>query len=454
MTISATTIDPNKLPVIIAGAGPCGLVVALTLQKQGIPFVLYERASREKLCSNAGSGFDLAPTAVKILKDKLSVDMEKAMQSYNNLYFADMENRPINTYQFQDLPEADDFGSAIRSDLQNALLDMIMYDKAKEDDQNAILKCGVAVSSYENKDDHVEVNLSDGSTIKGLVLLACDGIHSAVRKHMHRNVNDDLNYCGQECWWGKTDVRPGSDLDRELRKIEKSSNITGSYAISLVGSHKHPGMFFAGPVGKMTYTWAYVLKQKNSPKANQTDDLIRRGGKILTEEAKRHELEASTSSRSKLLRLMIQETPASGITKAGFFDRKNLKLPFVDGRVALLGDAAHPQSPMMGQGANMAIVDGYVVATQLAAVERNMVATALAKYDCDVRRKDVNKVILGARSYGNIAVSSNRFVCWMTKKVLNHMPPSFVLSELEKGDKANKKFLERINQEVKSTIKV
>merc|ERR1712226_1588610 len=379
---------------------------------------------------------------------------KKAMHPYNCMYFADMENRPINTYQFQNLPKADDFGTANRSDLQNALLDVIMHDKATEDDQNAILKCGVAVSTYENKGDHVEVNLSDGSSVKGLVLLACDGIHSAVRKHMHRNVNDDLNYCGQECWWGKTDVRPGSELDLELREIEKSSNITGSCAISLVGSHKHPGIFFADQVGKMTYAWAYVLKQKNPPKANQTDDLVRRGGTILTEEAKRHELEASTSSRSKVLRLMIQETPASGITKAGFFDRKNLKLPFVDGRVALLGDAAHPQSPMMGQGANMAIVDGYVVATQLAAVKRNMVATALAKYDCDVRRKDVNKVILKARFHGNIAVSSNRLVCWLTKKLLNHMSPSFVLSELEKGDNANKKFVEKIDQEVKSTIKV
>mmetsp|Transcript_32893 Transcript_32893/g.49641 ORF Transcript_32893/g.49641 Transcript_32893/m.49641 type:complete len:152 (-) Transcript_32893:2986-3441(-) len=151
---------------------------------------------------------------------------------------------------------------------------------------------------------------------------------------------------------------------------------------------------------------------------------------------------------------MIQETPASGITKAGFFDRKKLKSSFVDGRVAVLGDAAHPQSPMMGQGANMAIVDGYVVATPLAAVKENMVATALAKNDCDVRRKDVNKVILRARSHGNIVESSNRLVCWMTKILLNHMPLSFVFSELEKGDKAIKKFVEKIDKEVKSTIKV
>lgn len=41
--------------------------------------------------------------------------------------------------------------------------------------------------------------------------------------------------------------------------------------------------------------------------------------------------------------------PAEDITYSGFFDRANQSLGYVDGLVALLGDAAHPQSPMMGQ---------------------------------------------------------------------------------------------------------
>ena len=49
-------------PVVIAGAGPCGLVAALTFEKAGIPYVIYEKTTTEKLCSNAGSGIDMAPT--------------------------------------------------------------------------------------------------------------------------------------------------------------------------------------------------------------------------------------------------------------------------------------------------------------------------------------------------------------------------------------------------------
>jgi 2-polyprenyl-6-methoxyphenol hydroxylase-like FAD-dependent oxidoreductase len=58
-----------KLPVVIAGAGPCGLVAAITLQKEGVRFVIVEGTARERLCSNVGSGFDLAPTAIDILKN-------------------------------------------------------------------------------------------------------------------------------------------------------------------------------------------------------------------------------------------------------------------------------------------------------------------------------------------------------------------------------------------------
>lgn len=35
----------NMLPVVIAGAGPCGLVAALTLEKAGVPYVFYEKTA-------------------------------------------------------------------------------------------------------------------------------------------------------------------------------------------------------------------------------------------------------------------------------------------------------------------------------------------------------------------------------------------------------------------------
>ena len=72
-------------------------------------------------------------------------------------------------------------------------------------------------------------------------------------------------------------------------------------------------------------------------------------------------------------------------------------------------------------------------------------------FDCDVRRKGINKVISDARYYGDIAVSRSRLKCWMFKTILKYSPPSFVASELVKGDKSNKMFVEAMDAAVNST---
>ena len=340
------------LPVIIVGAGPCGLVAALTLQQQGIPFVVLEQATREKLCSNAGSGIDMAPTAIRILEDELDVSLlaggeEAAMRAYDYLYVADMNETPVQAIRFQDVTFADDraFGFANRAGLQRVLL-------AKIEPEH--VQCGVSVQRFTQSSSSVEVHLSDGTTRKGSVLLACDGIHSAIRAHMHKDTTDELHYCGQECWWGKATVVPGSELDKALRDIETEQDMqvqpgSGAVGIGYIPTAKRPGCFFSCPVSEGTHAWAYILENKTSPLAKQSDDLTRRGGTVLTPEQKRQELLDQHDDMAKLMRLIVEATP--DVTRAAFFDRKNLNLPYTQGRVALLGDAAHPQSPAMGQGA-------------------------------------------------------------------------------------------------------
>lgn len=131
-------------PVIIAGAGPCGLVAALTLQHHHVPFIVYERASRAKLCANTGSGIDMAPTAVKILAEHLQLELSTAMRPYECMYIGALrEKKTTNqkttkmkttnalvTYQFQDLPLAQDFGFSNRAELQKALLAALTHGVA------------------------------------------------------------------------------------------------------------------------------------------------------------------------------------------------------------------------------------------------------------------------------------------------------------------------------------
>lgn len=536
-TTNSTESAPTqlRLPVIIAGAGPCGLVAALTLQQQGVPFILYERASSvDKLCSNTGSGIDISPTVIEILGKQLHVDMSTAMLPYDSMYIGTLQDRPEQKpyvkYNLQDLSNAQDFGFSNRSELQKSLISSLhkglLVSSSPKDHQSpeeaedkeepgplelkleSILRCNTEVVEYENHEDRVVVTIrtrtGDGdhstSTIEGSVLLACDGIHSAIRKHMNRPNNknshkeDEYNAIGQDVWWGKTEIIPGSKLEQELQQLQQQEQLTGTLALSFLGTPQNPGGFFSCYVSEHTHAWVYFTKSNKDKKNNDpnpTNDLVRRGGTVLTEEMKQRELIApfllstnnkkqqkknttnnNSSSMNPLVQLFMQETVASDITRAGFYDRKHLDLPYVDGRVALLGDAAHPQSPVMGQGANMAMVDGYVLGRRLAAAFGSTTGTinttnistgtstcpatgtdaavyqALVDFDDKIRRKGVNKVIQEARFISKVAVTENKFKDWCMKTILKISPPSRVIAQEVSGDLTNKIFVETMERDL------
>lgn len=401
--------------------------------------------------------------AIEILDDQLGLADKDWMKPYDYMHLADTKGRKVALWDLKSLKlkkvsEGRSFGFASRSGLQHALLDTL---NLKDDDGNIKaeddrLRCNASVVSYQNMNGFVRVELNDGTKVDASALLACDGIHSAVRKHMHKDVDDSLNYCGQECWWGKTTVKPGSELDNELRRLiasEKNMEKDGNTSLIAIGTKDTPGVFFSCEIASNEHAWAYVLANKTPPSANATNDLTRRGGSVLTAEEKKREIDDMVADCSKVLKLIVQQPSPGEITRAGFFDRKNLNLSYIDGRVALLGDSAHPQSPMMGQGANMAIVDGYVAATRISAAMKDSsgsgsVEQALLDYDSKVRRKENNVVIKKARTYGKWSASKNRFSCFALKAALKCMSASIMVSEMVSGDKSNQKFVSAMRQDL------
>jgi salicylate hydroxylase len=80
------------------------------------------------------------------------------------------------------------------------------------------------------------------------------------------------------------------------------------------------------------------------------------------------------------------------------YDREPLPT-WTRGRLTLLGDAAHPMLPHLGQGANQSIEDGMALATILARADCSTVPAALAAYE-RLRRERVAQVQRGARENG------------------------------------------------------
>jgi salicylate hydroxylase len=80
------------------------------------------------------------------------------------------------------------------------------------------------------------------------------------------------------------------------------------------------------------------------------------------------------------------------------YDREPLPT-WTRGRLTLLGDAAHPMLPHLGQGANQSIEDGMALATILARADRKTAPPALVAYE-RLRRERVAQVQRGARENG------------------------------------------------------
>mmetsp|Transcript_30220 Transcript_30220/g.72533 ORF Transcript_30220/g.72533 Transcript_30220/m.72533 type:complete len:460 (-) Transcript_30220:1490-2869(-) len=431
-------MDSETLPVIIAGAGPCGLVAALVLQNHSVPFLILEKASRSKLCSNAGAGFDLAPTALNILIHRLGLSKERIdgmLSRYERWYIATVHGDLVKDEKTPQSAQ-EDYACAHRSAMQQALLDQLLQNAATKESE--FLKCNTSLEYYQEEKDQVKVVLNDGSILVGKALLGCDGINSKVRSCMNEDEEDPLQYLGTTCYWGKCPPEA-------VKKGKDANKYDSDTFVWLLGTKKVPGSFFVTPSNGM-YLWVLGVAADNPP-SDRSDDLTRRGGGVLSETAKTELLNTFNDSGTLIdpvLETMISGTPANEITEAGLFDRVNLDLPYSSPgkRVALLGDSAHPQSPYLGQGTNCAITDAYVLATKLAEVPTQ---EAIADYDSEGRREEMKNLIVKAREQGSFLNSKNWFECWILRTILRYAPID--VDELKRYDGSNKNMVSGIKVE-------
>mmetsp|Transcript_6615 Transcript_6615/g.18995 ORF Transcript_6615/g.18995 Transcript_6615/m.18995 type:complete len:524 (-) Transcript_6615:114-1685(-) len=501
--------DPKQLPVIIAGAGPCGLVAAATFQQRNVPFVIVEKVSRSTICSNAGSGFELAPTAIEILQEGLGIEVSNFLSTYEGMCFMTVEGK---TFRTDILPSHYKGGSVNRAEMQNFLLKHLF---ASPEDEEGVLLCGSGIDSYREVEEGgkiktVVVKLASGRELVGCALLACDGIHSKCRSVMHPPETDPLHYCNSICYWGKTLASNGSNLEREFNKTQqhtlqqqpssadpKEGHPVTTHKTSFVlamATPKVPAALFIVPSkssqedhGTML-NWGLTIASKTPPAARKDGgDSTRRGGGVLTEAQKTELLSFgkhlpggdngrrwsgwcgkrnSTGSLLEgiqdfpLLEELLKVTPAREITEAGFYDRKNLDLPFTSkGKlVALLGDAAHPQTPYIGQGVNMAITDAYIYASVIAdCLDKNNpshggdLPSAIGWCDVKSRRKSSKTNVRIARVVCDLSNSSNRLVCWLFGRFIKSISPEEFVHQINNTDSSNRKFWQYFQRRLQST---
>ena len=123
----------------------------------------------------------------------------------------------------------------------------------------------------------------------------------------------------------------------------------------------------------------------------------------------------------------IEATEEAAILRNDIYDREPLK-EWGAGRVMLLGDAAHPISPHLGQGACQAIEDAVVLADSLS--KKKDVASALSLYE-SLRIPRTSRVVRQSRRIGRIIQLESPFLCRIRDETIKRMPARLQQKQLD-----------------------
>lgn len=357
--------------VVIVGAGIGGLVLALSLHQAGIDCHVYEAVPELK---PLGVGINLMPHAAREL-DELGLlpDLDKVGVRTKESVFYTQHGQLV----FQE-PAGLDAGypwpqySIHRGDLQNVLVAAV-YSRLGKDK----ISCGHKCVGIEQDEDGVTVSFvgADGepqAPVRGLIAVGCDGIHSALRKHLYP-VEGAPRYSGINMWRGTTLWKPF---------------LTGASMV-------RAGWF---SVGKMVI---YPIKNALEPDGTQLVNWVAEVASpkpIQRDWARLGQLEdflpAFKDWKFDWLDVPALIQSSDTILEYPMVDQDPLPT-WTKGRITLLGDAAHPMVPRGSNGAGQAIVDARYLAGELK--RSGLKEEALQAYD-RVRVEATTRVVLTNRS--------------------------------------------------------
>lgn len=244
-----------------------------------------------------------------------------------------------------------------RATLHAALLDLI--------DPSSI-RLGAAVRACGDTPGGAFVELETGERIEGAALVGADGLRSAVRREMVKD--------GEPVYSGYTSWRGVTDRGALLSAGEMSETWGAGARFGLVAID-----------GDRLYWFATANVPAGEPDRGKAGLLARYGGW--------HEP----------IRAVIESTPEDAILRTDIADRDPIRR-WSEGRMTLLGDAAHPMTPNLGQGGCQAIEDAVVLDLCLSANED--IAAAFKDYESR-RIERAARVVLEARRFGRVGQLEN-----------------------------------------------
>lgn len=375
------------MKVAIVGAGIGGLTLAVALQQKGIPVEVFEAAPAFK---RVGAGIVIALNALQIF-DRLGI--AKAVQEGG----MPIEQQMLTNAALKPLAVGDNqafhqhyglhFTAIHRANLHEILLHQL---------NEVPVHLGKQLKGVEEVATGVELSFADGSTTHCDVLVGADGIHSMVRQQLFPSIKERL--AGQVCWRGIAKYR-----------LSEAELAMGREAW---GKRSRFGIF---PISKEEVYWFAC--------ANDVDRTW--------EQAPKEEWQALFDEFNPLVKELLAATPASIIITAPLSDLELLP-QWYQGRIVLMGDAAHATTPNMGQGANQAVESAWVLAEALQKAQQGQELQAAFAWYQTLRQKKAQQIIKNSWNVGRLAQVEQPILRWLRNLLLRITPSSVAAKQLER----------------------
>jgi 2-polyprenyl-6-methoxyphenol hydroxylase-like FAD-dependent oxidoreductase len=363
--------------IAIAGAGPGGLALGCALAHHGIPFRVFEKAPELR---PVGAGIAIADNALRALS---YIRLDDRVRAHGRM----LERADICAPSGKVIAGVGRLPFPVvvlaRTALQQALLEPIA----------ARVECGRAVVGYEPRSAGALVRLDSGEVVEADLLVGADGLRSQVRRTMRGD--EPLRYSGQTSWRALVD---GVELPEPERMTETWG---GALRFGVV------------PLGDRRTYWFAVAE---APAGGKDPEDVRAW------------LLGRFGAWHAPIGAVIAGTPHSDIVRTDIFDRAPISR-WSDGRTVLLGDAAHPMTPNLGQGGCQAIEDAVTLADALA--KEASVEAALTRYEAR-RVRRANRFVARSLTFGKLAHAKSAPIRWLRDAVLGGLPRTVALRALER----------------------
>ena len=336
----------NNLHTLIIGGGIGGLTAALSLQQAGLRVSVYEQVAE---LGEIGAGVTITPNACHALNHLLGeeaveqlcdVPVSGAIKHYETgATLIDTARGDIPKQQY-----GAHYCQVHRADLHNALAAAVRSNDPE------CLHVDCKFTGLEESESDITANFANGRTASGDILVGCDGVRSAVRQVLWGA--DEVKFTGYIAWRG---LVPTAGLDAAFLSPDSAA--------------------FAGRGHTFT---RYKVRQGtlyNFVAFSRRDEWETESW---SERAEISELLEEFSDFAPEVQAIMRAVSPDQCFKWGLFDRPPLE-QWTRGRATLLGDAGHPMTPFLAQGAAMAIEDGLILGRAVVAADDW--PEALARYE-------------------------------------------------------------------------